>query len=43
MELLLRVAGFTGWSATLAVPDPSGAGRPLQEGDTLLWTAWQDD
>lgn len=45
MELLLRAAGFGRWQAqALSAVDGAcvPAGRTPQEGDTLLWTAWDD-
>ena len=45
MELLLRAAGFGRWCAQ-PLDRVEGAcvaaGRPPQEGDMLLWTAWDD-
>jgi SAM-dependent methyltransferase len=47
MELLLRVAGFTRWQARPAFADYTDAAslageRPLQEGDNIAWTAWNE-
>ncbi len=46
MELLLRTAGFARWTVQPLDPGADGglapADRTPQEGDTLLWTAWQD-
>jgi SAM-dependent methyltransferase len=47
-ELLLRVAGFSGWSVRAGFGsdmDPASTvvgERPLQEGDNLVWTAWRE-
>jgi len=45
MELLLRVAGFSRWEmrplfASYTDPASDATGRPVREGDNLLWTAW---
>ena len=47
LELLLRAAGFGRWTIEPFVAGERGggtfvAGRAPQEGDILLWTAWQD-
>ena len=47
MELLLRVAGFARWAVQAlgaGVRDAAtgSAAGPLQEGDILTWTAWND-
>ena len=47
MELLLRVAGYSRWTAepllaSYADPTSAAAGRPIQEGDIVRWTAWKD-
>lgn len=47
MELLLRVAGFSGWevrasSASFMDPASVAHGRPMREGDNLQWTAWRE-
>lgn len=47
MELLLHVAGFTRWQVEpmftdYREPASIAVGRPVREGDHLLWTAWKD-
>lgn len=48
MELLLHVAGFSGWEVRPAFSSYMDKGsvasgdRPIQEGDNLEWTAWRD-